>query len=743
MAFGVTQRRSGSPAIVLLAVAGVVMSVTVFVLLRDASRQADRALLDRQTVQFQQSLQERSDRHVLLLHALRGLFAGGTMTRNDFAAAVAPMRPLFAELVAVGWVRHVTDHDLPAIERDARAQGYSDFQVHARDGSTHDGWAETPPGGDHFVVSYLEPRPRSGDVGGEAELGLDLATLPGRGAVLEAACASGHITATVGEPAAGGKARTHILYMPVYGEFGEPDNSSVGCVTAAGFLVAEFRFDRLVAEALGSHRPARGDTYLLDTAAPEGQRLLSVFPTPERTQPFIALAEAELAIAQRIVQSLEVGGRRWEVVLVPQPMLLAPGEVGAVGLLVVGLLLTMLLTVYLRREARAKSLLHTEARARAAMARMLRDSEERFRLALRHSRVSLFSQDRALRYVWVYNPQVGIPVDRFIGQTHADLFSADDAALLDSIKRPVLETGVGTREEMRVTVGGRTLVADLVVEPLRDETGAVTGIICAEIDVTESTRIKEALAEAHAEAERANQAKTRFLATASHDLRQPFQAMSLFHHILMARLHEPKQLEVAGKLGEALAAGNALLNTLLDASALEAGTVQPRFAEVAVNEIVERLATEFADQAAGKGLGFRMVGTSAVVRSDPVLLERMVRNLLVNALRYTDAGAILMGCRRRGASLCIEVWDTGPGIPADQLQRIFEDFYRCDGNRGDNTGGLGLGLSIVRRMAQILDHHIIVRSKVGHGTVFAISMPLIVDAGEAASPAPAPTSMPV
>ncbi|HYG88675.1 MAG TPA: ATP-binding protein [Azospirillum sp.] len=701
--------------------------MSIFIHLRDASREADRAVLERQAAQFQQTLKERFDRQALLLHALRGLFAGGTMTRNDFAAAVAPMRPLVPELIAVGWVRHVAGRDVAVLEREVRAQGLADFTVHGAGLP-----AEDDKTGNRFVVSYLE---RSD--GGEAELGLDLATLPRRREVLEQACATGRITATDGRPApSGGDAPRFILYMPVYGVFGEPDDPAVGCATATGLLMAEFRLDRLFAEAFGSLRPARGDVYLMDAAAPEGQRRLAVYPTTERSRSFALLDEAELASADSIVDALDVGGRRWEVVLVPQPLLLAPGEQGALGLLVVGLLLTALLTAYLRREARAKALLQTEARARAAMARMLRDSEERFRLALRHSGVSLFSQDRELRYVWVYNPQVAIPVERFIGRRHADLFQSEDAAVLDAIKRSVLETGVGTRQEVRVTAGGRTVVADLVVEPLRDEAGMVTGIICAEIDVTESTRIKEALAEAHAEAERANQAKTRFLAAASHDLRQPFQAMSLFHHILMARLEDPKQVEVAAKLGEALAAGNALLNALLDTSALEAGNVKPRFADVAFRDIAERLSTEIADQAAGKGLGFRMVSTSAVVHSDPVLLERMVRNLLVNALRYTESGTILLGCRRRGSSLCVEVWDTGPGIPADQLQRIFDDFYRCEGNRGDNSGGLGLGLSIVRRMAQILGHQITVRSQVGRGTVFSITIPLA-----AGCPAAAPRTV--
>lgn len=714
MAFGVTQKRGGSPAILFLAVAGVVLSIGMFFHLRDASREADRALLERQAAQFQQTLKERIDRQMLLLHALRGLFAGRTMTRADFVAAVSPMRPLFPELLAVGWARHVATRDIAALEREVRAEGGVDFTVRGAAAKPPEGQA-----GDHFIISYLDQ-----SNGGEAELGLDLAALPGRRAVLERACADGRITVTGTGATASGDSLGFVLYMPVYGAFGEPDDPAVGCATASGLLMAEFGLGRLLTEAFGTLQPARGDVYLLDGAAPAGRRLLTVFPTAERAEAFEPLEEKRLASADPIVHALEVGGRRWEVVLVPQPLLLAPGEQGALGLLVVGLLLTGLLTAYLRREERAKAMLQTEARARAAMARMLRDSEERFRLALRHARVSLFSQDRELRYVWVYKPQVPIPVERFIGRRHADLFSPEDAVALDAIKRSVLETGLGTRQEVRMTVNGHTLVADLVVEPLRNDLGAVTGIICAEIDVTESTRIKEALAEAHAEAERANLAKTRFLAAASHDLRQPFQAMSLFHHILMARLEDPKHLEIAGKLGEALAGGNALLNALLDTSALEAGNVKPRFADVAFRDIAERLATEIADQAAGKGLAFRMVATSAVVRSDPVLLERMVRNLLVNALRYTRTGTILLGCRRRGASLRVEVWDTGPGIPADQLQRIFDDFYRCEDNRGDKTGGLGLGLSIVRRMAQILDHTVDVHSQVGRGTVFSITIPL-------------------
>ncbi|HEY0835321.1 MAG TPA: ATP-binding protein, partial [Azospirillum sp.] len=534
-----------------------------------------------------------------------------------------------------------------------------------------------------------------------------------------------------------------VLAMPVY-RARDPAGAGAACPQLVGQVVVALALDRLFGHSFSDLRAARADLYLLDADAPPGARLLGIYPGNRQADgpqaPFVPLREEALEGAEgAVVRPLEVGGRNWRMVLVPPaPALFMPGDGAAWIALVLGLLITVLVTGYLHREERAMAMLQTEARARAAMARMLRESEERFRLALRHSRVSVFSQDRELRYIWMYNPQVPIPAERFIGRTHAELYGPDDAAKLDGLKRRVLETGRGIRQEVYLTVAGRPAVDDLVVEPLRDDGGEIVGVICAAIDITESTQIKEALAEAHAEAERANRAKTRFLAAASHDLRQPFQAMSLFHHILVSRLEEPKQLDIARKLGEALAAGNALLGALLDASALEAGNVQPRIVEFAFQEVAGRLANEIADQAAGNGLEFRMVATSAVVRSDPVLLERILRNLLVNALRYTPSGGILLGCRRRGERLSIEVWDTGPGIAEDQLHRIFEEFYRCGAEQQDGARGLGLGLSTVRRMAQMLDHSVTVRSRVGRGTVFAVTVPLVGSArGDGCLPAAA------
>ncbi|SMH51720.1 PAS domain-containing protein, partial [Azospirillum agricola] len=605
-----------------LVIAGVLVSLAAFVQIRETSRAVERALVERQAAQLHDAFKERLDRHALLLRALSGPLAGpAAMTPDGFAMAAEPLLPLYPSLRAVAWARRV-----PA-----------------------GGTAVT--GRDLFVTALVQPRQL-----GDRLIGLDIAAEPDRAELLAQACRSGSLVVTngpsAGEPSAGERpagqanpgddhpADTTALVLPVYARGtaspaartleGRPEEGGDRCGALIGFLWATFRLDHLLREAAAHVGLSAGDAYLVDERTTRGPRILAVQAGGrEPGEAFHALPEAELAGIPAIGHRVGFGSESWRLVLVPHPSPLAdPRDRLAWMALIAGLLATAGLAAYVRWEARSKRLLQEEARARAAMSRALRESEERFRLALRHSRVALFSQDRNLRYQWVYSPQATHPPEDFIGRSHADLYGPELGALLDGIKRPVLDTGVGARREVQVTVHGHRQVFDLSVEPMRDETGEVSGVICAAIDVTEAAGIRQAMADAHAEAERANQAKSRFLAAASHDLRQPFQAMSLFHHILVSKLTTPQQKEIAAKLGEALAAGNALLSALLDTSALEMGNVTPRVVEFDIHDIISRLATEIADQALDRGLSLRMVPSSARVRSDPILLERMLRNLL-------------------------------------------------------------------------------------------------------------------
>ncbi|MBW8807275.1 MAG: PAS-domain containing protein, partial [Lysobacter sp.] len=222
------------------------------------------------------------------------------------------------------------------------------------------------------------------------------------------------------------------------------------------------------------------------------------------------------------------------------------------------------------------------------------------------------------------------------------------------------------------------------------------------------------------EAERANEAKSRFLAAVGHDLMQPLHAAQLFTDALAQQLDQPTQRETATQIAGALESTGDLLNGLLDMSRLQAGGLVPQPREFPLAEVLEPLASEFGAIAAARGLRFRYVASRAWTCSDPQLLRRVLQNFLANAVRYTASGRVLLGVRRREGALSIEVHDSGPGIePA--LQRVmFEEFRRGDNAPGQ---GLGLGLSIADRIADLLHAPLTLHSRLGHGTAFAVRLP--------------------
>jgi len=225
------------------------------------------------------------------------------------------------------------------------------------------------------------------------------------------------------------------------------------------------------------------------------------------------------------------------------------------------------------------------------------------------------------------------------------------------------------------------------------------------------------------EAERANRGKSQFLAAASHDLRQPLQALRLFLDVLAVRLKGTADERVVENAVAALTSSERLLHALLDISRLDAGVVPVRHEPVRMREVVDNLMVEMGASAAQKGIALRAVACDVQVHTDRQLLERALRNLLHNALRYTAEGRILVGCRRLGDKVRVEVWDTGPGIPEAKMGLIFDDFTQLGNPERDQSKGLGLGLAILRRISQLLGWEITVKSRLGRGSVFAITMP--------------------
>jgi signal transduction histidine kinase len=241
--------------------------------------------------------------------------------------------------------------------------------------------------------------------------------------------------------------------------------------------------------------------------------------------------------------------------------------------------------------------------------------------------------------------------------------------------------------------------------------------------VEKNEALKEQLEETRAArdaAETANRAKTRFLAAASHDLRQPLHALGLFAARLSDRTRDPDETALVQRIATSVASLESLFSALLDISRLEAGVVASSPRAIALDPLFDRLANDFAPEAIEKGLRFAVVRTRHAVHSDPVLLERILRNLVANALRYTSTGGVVVGARKRGASVSIEVWDSGPGIAPADRDRVFEEFYQVGNPERDRTHGLGLGLAIVRRLAALLGHEVSMASVVGRGSVFRV-----------------------
>ncbi|MEO8344198.1 MAG: ATP-binding protein [Betaproteobacteria bacterium] len=239
--------------------------------------------------------------------------------------------------------------------------------------------------------------------------------------------------------------------------------------------------------------------------------------------------------------------------------------------------------------------------------------------------------------------------------------------------------------------------------------------------------------EAQVSAEAANRAKSQLLAAASHDLRQPLHALGLYTAALAAHAHESPWRPLVINVQNAVEALEGQFAQLLDLSRLEAGALTPERSRVALAPLLARVAAEWRPQASAKGLVLRCAPTRLAVDSDAALLERMVRNLVANAVRYTTHGGIVIGGRRHGAKVSVVVMDTGRGIAPEHRARIFEEFYqvRSGGDPMPASGGMGLGLAIVRRLAELLGHPVAVTSRVGHGSSFRVDAPRAPDAAHA------------
>ncbi|MEN8802382.1 MAG: chemotaxis protein CheB [Thiogranum sp.] len=298
-------------------------------------------------------------------------------------------------------------------------------------------------------------------------------------------------------------------------------------------------------------------------------------------------------------------------------------------------------------------------------------------------------------------------------------------------------------------IGNKTMLLNArMIERLPDQ---AVSILLAIKDISKQKIAEQAFIGAKNTAEEVNQAKSRFLAAASHDLRQPLQALSLLNRVLTNTVRDPRALEIIEKQTESIVSMGELLDALLNLSKIQAGAVEPVVRGFAVADMLVRLKREFELQAKEKGLRLHVAPCSVTIRSDPVLLDRIIHIFIANAISYTTEGKVLIGCRRQGSSLRIEVWDTGAGIPADRLESILVEFHQLDNPAREKSKGMGLGLAVAKYTARLLGHRIDVRSTLGKGSMFAVEVPMgemsnpvqtgLTDSDAATVTAPAQTSV--
>jgi signal transduction histidine kinase len=266
------------------------------------------------------------------------------------------------------------------------------------------------------------------------------------------------------------------------------------------------------------------------------------------------------------------------------------------------------------------------------------------------------------------------------------------------------------------------------VRPFTDKQIALVQNFAAQAVIAiENTRLLNELRARTSELELANTAKSRFLAMASHDLRQPLHALGLFIAQLRIPLKTRERAKTIERVHAAVGEMNEMFNSLLDISKLDAGVLAPKIVDFSIARLLQKIETTFDQAAREKGLRLRVIRSDAWVRSDVLLLERILLNLVSNAMRYTLRGGVIVGCRRRGDMLRIEVWDSGPGIPEGHKQNIFGEFFQLPNQERDRYGGLGLGLAIVDRLRRLLNHDIELTSTVGRGSRFTILVPVAAE----------------
>ncbi|MBU3738145.1 MAG: response regulator [Rhodoferax sp.] len=640
--------------------------------------------------------------------------APGLTEWRDFVHSAQAV-PGAAGMLGIGFIEPVTRH-----RHDAQARRLE------RLGLPLSLPAESAGLGDHALVTYLEPQ-QSLRV---ATVGIDLLAHPAYRAALELARDGGELALSARLPplspgSLGGLVRseravTHLMVVPVYGPDAPLERIAQRRAALRGWVFTPYHVGELAL------------TLLADWARYDGGEVrMRVYEGPAVRPTQLVFDSQALAWGQgepagwptgavSTQRSLQMGGHDWTLVFDPRPPGVARHYGAAWGTLLGGVVLSGLIVGLFRStsrtRARAVRLANRLTHEMAQQTERLRQSEDRLRSTLDTLPYQLLELDLGGRCHDIRGPSgpsaaPSLPILQ--GQWLQD-------ALPDEVARTCLQAleeaqqhGHCHGRQVSLELPQGLCWFELSVARKPTQPGEGGRFILLSRDVT-------ALRLAVAEAQTANRSKSRFLAAASHDLRQPLAALSLYLDMLYKRLSPADAVLMRGIRG-CVDTLTELLTDLLDVSKLDAGVVEPDPIDLPVQTLLDRVASVHTARAQARNLRLRVRPSPVWTHTDPVLLGRILGNLVSNAIRYTDRGGVLVACRHRGGRCWIEVWDSGIGIAPEQIELVFEEFRQLASV--PRRGGSGLGLAIVARTAALLGLQVRVRSWPGRGSMFAIELP--------------------
>ena len=364
--------------------------------------------------------------------------------------------------------------------------------------------------------------------------------------------------------------------------------------------------------------------------------------------------------------------------------------------------------------------------SKTRVAHSLREAKTKLSLFIEHAPAALAMLDNDMRYLFVsrrWLTDFQLEHSNIVGKSHYEVFPEVPERWKDIHRRCLAGAIEKCEEDAFVRADGRTDWVRWEIHPWQTDEGTIGGIVIMSEYITRQVESRHLIEKSRRLAEEANDAKTRFLASVSHDLRQPLQAQRFLLFNVARYAEKPDHIKACAQMEKTLEATELMLSRLMDYASLESGNVPVRREVFRLDQLVWDIVHQNDDESAAKGLAIGARMLPCWTDSDPILLGRIVRNLIANALRYTERGGILVGIRRRCGKLRLEIYDTGKGIPPDQQLVIFEEFRQLDNPERNRTKGYGLGLAIVAKTAELLDHQMFVRSVVGRGSVFAIEVP--------------------